>query len=89
MKQGTIGEKWMRTGCEDEMDSPVRTGKFLVIPDPSAIMDHYLACDTSATQVNLSILTKVNNVLDLRILESLHILKTVSQYVLVVPSKYC
>ena len=63
------------TRIQQHLGKSVRTGKFLASPDPSPIRDHSLECGTFATQDNFTILTRANHTLDLRILESLHILK--------------
>ena len=54
----------------------VRTGLPLSNPSPSYIRDHSLSCGgprVSLSQFN--ILSRCNNIIDLRVLESLHILK--------------
>ena len=63
----------LHSRVQQHLGKSVRTGMFLVKPDPSPIRDHSLACDTLVSFDNFSILEKANNPLDLRILESLHI----------------
>ena len=63
----------LHSRIQQHLGKSIRTGMFLVKPDPSPIRDHSLACDTLVTQDNFSILGKTNAVSDLRILESLHI----------------
>ena len=58
---------------QQHLGKSVRTGIFLVKPDPSPIRDHSHSCDTLVTIDNFTVLDKTNSVLDLRILESLHI----------------
>ena len=52
----------------------VRTGKFLVKPDPSPIREHSMACDTLVTNACFTILDRASSSFDLRILELLHII---------------
>ena len=52
-----------------------RTGVPLTRPDPSAIRSHSEICNTRFNLENFKIISKVNNIQDLRILESLHIYK--------------
>lgn len=52
-----------------------RTGHLLASPSHSSIRDHALSCDSPIRLDNFSILGRCNNVLDLRILESLYIFK--------------
>ena len=63
----------LHSRIQQHLGKSVRTGNFLSNPDPSPIRDHSLSCDTLVTPDNFSILGKTNSVLDLRILESLHI----------------
>ena len=65
----------LHSRIQQHLGKSVRTGKFLLKPDPSPIRDHSLACDTLVAQDNFSILGKTSAVFDLRILESLHIFK--------------
>ena len=53
-----------------------RTGARLTCPSHSAISDHANVCDVRVDSANLSVLVSSSSTLDLRILESLHILKT-------------
>ena len=52
-----------------------RTGFPLTRPDPSAIRSYSESCNTEFTLENFKVIGKVNNILDLRILESLYIFK--------------
>lgn len=52
-----------------------RTGLPITRPDPSAIRTHFETCKTDFSLENFKVIGKVNNILDLRILESLHIFK--------------
>ena len=63
----------LHSRIQQHLGKSMRTGKFLLKPDPSPIRDHSHACDTLVTKDNFSVLEKTNYVLDLRILESLHI----------------
>ena len=63
----------LHSRIQQHLGKSVRTGKFLFKPDPSPIRDHSLACDTPVTHDNFTILGKTTSVIDLRILESLHI----------------
>ena len=63
----------LHSRIQQHLGKSVRTGKFLVKPDPSPIREHSLACDTLVRGEHFSILGKACSHLDLRILESLHI----------------
>ena len=60
---------------QQQLGKSVRTGRFLVKPDPSPIREHSLTCDTLVSQDNFSVIGRTSAPLDLRILESLHIYK--------------
>ena len=53
-----------------------RTGAHLTYTSHSAIRDHANVCDVRVDPTNFSVLVSSSSTLDLRILESLHILKT-------------
>ena len=65
----------LHSRIQQHLGKSVRTGRFLVKPDPSPIREHSLACDTLVNQEDFSVLGKTSSPLDLRILESLHIYK--------------
>ena len=52
-----------------------RTGRPLTRPDPSPIRSHSETCKTDFSLEHFKVIGKVNNILDLRILESLHIFR--------------
>ena len=65
----------LHSRIQQHLGKSVRTGKFLTNPDPSPIRDHSLACDHLVFPENFTVLAKAHSALDLRILESLHILQ--------------
>ena len=63
----------LHSRVHQHLGKSIRTGKFLVSPDPSPIREHSLSCDTPVTLDDFSILGRTNHTPDLRVLESLHI----------------
>ena len=60
---------------EQHMGRSYRTGAWLSRPDPSAIRSHVEACNSTFSIKNFKIIDSAGTVNDLRLLESLHILK--------------
>ena len=60
---------------EQHLGRSYRTGMWLTKPDPSAIRSHAENCDSNFSIENFKIIGCENNLQDLRLLESLHILK--------------
>ena len=65
----------LKTRVCQHMGMSDRTGKMVITPASSSVRDHSFQCDTPFSISNFEILIKANSVLDLRILESLHIYK--------------
>ena len=61
---------------EQHLGRSYRTGVWLSRPDPSPIRNHVEVCNTTFSIENFKIIGQGESVHDLRLLESLHILKT-------------
>ena len=59
----------------EHLGKSYRTGNILTAPTHSSIRDHTFSCDSKADISNFKIISSTSNILDLRILESLHIIK--------------
>ena len=61
---------------EQHLGRSYRTGVWLTRPDPSPIRNHVVGCNTTFSINNFKIIGQGDTLLDLRLLESLHILKS-------------